>query len=115
MKKFDKSLWITAAAYALLALLIASLVGIALITASTAEASNFKRSTKARHDFQRANPCPANGNTKGPCPGYVIDHVIPLCANGPDTPENMQWQTIAEAREKDRIEVAKCRAKKKGE
>ncbi len=36
--------------------------------------------------------------------GYVIDHVIPLCAGGADDPLNMQWQTIAEAKAKDREE-----------
>ena len=40
----------------------------------------------------------------GPCPGYVIDHVIPLKRDGPDAPSNMQWQTVSEAKEKDRWE-----------
>lgn len=43
-------------------------------------------------------------------PGYVVDHTIPLCAGGPDTPSNMQWQLVAEAKVKDRFEVALCRA-----
>jgi hypothetical protein len=34
-------------------------------------------------------------------PGYVIDHIVPLCHNGPDVPSNLQWQTKAEAHEKD--------------
>lgn len=79
-----------------------------------AEASKFKRSTAARNHFQKANPCPATGKPKGACPGYVIDHIVPLCAGGADKPENMQWQTIAEAREKDRVLVAKCRPKGPG-
>jgi hypothetical protein len=44
-----------------------------------------------------------------PCPGYVIDHVQPLCAGGPDRRENMQWQAAAEARIKDRWERRICR------
>jgi hypothetical protein len=40
----------------------------------------------------------------GHCPGHVIDHVTPLKRGGPDQPENMQWQTLADAREKDRSE-----------
>jgi len=62
------------------------------------------RSTAPRRAFQRTHPCPANGHTSGPCPGYVIDHVVPLKRGGPDTPANMQWQTVAEAKAKDRVE-----------
>ena len=29
----------------------------------------------------------------GGWPGHVVDHIIPLACGGPDTPENMQWQT----------------------
>ena len=40
--------------------------------------------------------------------GYVVDHIIPLACGGPDTPENMQWQTIEEAKAKDRVEQKEC-------
>jgi hypothetical protein len=63
-----------------------------------------QRSTAARRAFQAGHPCPANGHTSGACPGYVIDHVIALKRGGPDKPSNMQWQTLAAARAKDRIE-----------
>lgn len=36
--------------------------------------------------------------------GWVVDHVRSLKRNGCDVPENMQWQTIADAKEKDRWE-----------
>jgi hypothetical protein len=36
--------------------------------------------------------------------GYVIDHVIALKRGGADTAENMQWQTVEEAKAKDRWE-----------
>ncbi|PYT17368.1 MAG: HNH endonuclease [Acidobacteria bacterium] len=62
------------------------------------------RSTTAKHQFQKAHPCPANGRTSGPCPGYVIDHVVPLKRGGADAASNMQWQTAAGAKAKDRIE-----------
>ena len=61
-------------------------------------------STTARTRFQRQNPCPVNGKTTGPCPGYVVDHVQPLKRGGADVPSNMQWQTKAAAKAKDRIE-----------
>ena len=37
-------------------------------------------------------------------PGYVVDHITPLAKGGKDVPSNMQWQTIAEARAKDKVE-----------
>jgi hypothetical protein len=37
-------------------------------------------------------------------PGYVIDHVVPLACGGEDSPRNLQWQTIAEGKAKDRWE-----------
>lgn len=62
------------------------------------------RSAKAKREFRHSHPCPATGKPSGACPGYVIDHVRPLKRGGPDTPGNMQWQTYAEAKAKDRIE-----------
>jgi hypothetical protein len=46
-------------------------------------------------------------------PGHVVDHIVPLCAGGPDTPENMQWQTVEAAKEKDRYEKHLCAAMKR--
>jgi len=37
-------------------------------------------------------------------PGYVVDHIVPLKRGGADAPYNMQWQTKAEAKAKDRWE-----------
>jgi len=62
------------------------------------------RSSTARSSFRHSSPCPATGKSSGACPGYVIDHVVALKRGGPDTPANMQWQTRAEARAKDRWE-----------
>lgn len=62
------------------------------------------RSPRARAEFKRLEPCPSTGRPSGGCPGYVIDHVIPLKRGGADRPFNMQWQSKAEAREKDRWE-----------
>lgn len=63
-----------------------------------------QRSRKAKGDFKHSNPCPATGKTSGSCPGYVIDHVIPLKRGGSDSPANMQWQTRADAKAKDKWE-----------
>ena len=63
-----------------------------------------ERSQAARAAFKREHPCPATRLPKGPCPGYIIDHVIALKRGGADTPANMQWQTVDEAKAKDRLE-----------
>lgn len=81
-----------------------------IMLAVHAPASGGKRSTAAKHEFQRETPCPSTGARRGGCPGYVIDHVAPICAGGLDHPSNMQWQTIRDAKAKDREEVRTCRA-----
>jgi hypothetical protein len=58
----------------------------------------------AKHDFQKSQPCPSTHKTTGACPGYVIDHITPLKRGGADSPSNMQWQTTAAAKAKDRAE-----------
>lgn len=70
-------------------------------------ASEARDRNQVRH-FRAHNACPATGKTTGACPGYVVDHVVPLCASGPDTPANMQWQTVADSKAKDRREVRYC-------
>ena len=68
-----------------------------------------QRSRAARNAFQRSNPCPSTGKRSGSCPGYVVDHRNALACGGADTPLNMQWQTVAQARLKDKTERAGCR------
>jgi hypothetical protein len=48
--------------------------------------------------------CPATGKVQKNCPGYVLDHVIPLECGGLDSPDNLQFQTVADAKAKDRTE-----------
>lgn len=62
------------------------------------------RSAKAKQQFKRQHPCPSTGKGSGACPGYVIDHVHPLKRGGRDAPDNMQWQTVQDAKIKDRTE-----------
>jgi hypothetical protein len=71
------------------------------------------RSHKPVAQFRKAHPCPATGKTTGKCPGFVVDHVIPLCAGGEDSPANLQWQELRASREKDKWEHALCRWMKK--
>jgi hypothetical protein len=64
------------------------------------------RDPAQRREFMRENPCPGGfdrGSTKR-CRGWVVDHVKPLKRGGADRPWNMQWQTRAEAKAKDRWE-----------
>jgi hypothetical protein len=57
-----------------------------------------KRSEAAKKQFMKQT-----GYPKGR-PGYVIDHVVPLANGGTDDPSNMQWQTKADAKAKDKWE-----------
>jgi hypothetical protein len=90
------------------ALILAALL--ASILSSPCDAT--QRSASARAAFAREYPCPATGRSRGPCPGYVVDHVVPLCAGGADHPSNMQWQTAGDARAKDVDERRLCRAER---
>jgi hypothetical protein len=67
------------------------------------------RNPAQRAAFIRNHPCPVTGRNRGACPGYIVDHIEPLCAGGLDNPGNMQWQTVMEAKEKDRKEREMCR------
>ena len=89
-----------------------ALIAISSLTATAAEAKP-TRSAAAVLAFKRANPCPSTDLRRGKCPGYVVDHIEPLCARGADRPDNMQWQTVAASRVKDRAERRHCRALKK--
>ena len=67
-----------------------------------------------RHLCINGHPTPRDpGVTYGglqPRHGFERDHIIPLCLGGPDTPENVQYQPLAEAIRKDIDERRLCEA-----
>jgi len=62
------------------------------------------RSSKAKQSFRKNHPCPSTGKTSGACAGHVIDHIKPLKKGGRDASSNMQWQTVKDAKAKDKRE-----------
>lgn len=81
---------------------------VVIVTAWPAAASE-PRSMSAKREFTRTNPCPVTGKHTRRCNGYIVDHLVPLCAGGADLATNMQWQTILDAKIKDREERQQCR------
>jgi hypothetical protein len=87
----------------------ASLILAAIVAVtSTPLSAREHRSREVTREFQREHPCPSTGGTSGACPGYRKDHVKPLACGGPDAVSNMQWQTVAAAKAKDRWELRAC-------
>jgi hypothetical protein len=72
-------------------------------TASRDSNGKIKRSPAAKEAFERQSGYP-HGR-----PGYVVDHIKPLACGGADDPSNMQWQSIADAKAKDKVERQDCR------
>jgi len=62
-----------------------------------------KRSAAAKDAFERETGYPRGRK------GYVVDHKIALACGGTDAPSNMQWQTIAEGKAKDKTERNGCK------
>jgi len=87
------------------ALWIALIILVAIATGADA------RDAKQVRLFRAANPCPATVKATGACPGWVVDHIKPLCAGGANAPVNMQWQTRADSLVKDREEQQSCMAR----
>jgi hypothetical protein len=91
-------------------LLVIVLLAVAAFAEPSKHRSTSHRYTRSRSvtsAFQRKNPCPSTGWKSGPCPGYRKDHIVALCAGGSDSVSNMQWQTTAAAKSKDRTECRK--------
>ena len=79
-----------------------------LLTTTRAEART-KRSQRAKVEFKHQYPCSATGSPKGRCKGYVIDHIVPIACHGADATSNVPWQTVADAKAKDKWERKGCR------
>ena len=82
-------------------------LALCVLLAISASAKEY-RSASVKREFQLTHPFPANGRTSGACPGYVKDHVRALKCGGPDAVSNMQWQTTADAKAKDKWETKGC-------
>jgi len=88
-------------------LLIAVLAAV-YVALSVSASAREHRSASVKHEFQLIHPCPSTGLTSGACPGWIKDHIVPLACGGPDTVPNMQWQTIRDAKAKDKWETRGC-------
>lgn len=74
-----------------------------LSRAQTKFYSRHPRNKSAEEAFERQTGYPHER------PGYVADHIVPLACGGRDDPSNMQWQTIADAKAKDKGERKGCK------
>ena len=73
-----------------------------------ATGSAFARDPAVVRAFRATHPCPATGLVTGACDNYIVDHMVSLCLGGPDTPNNMTWQTKKDAAKKDILEKQLC-------
>lgn len=80
-----------------------------LAVASLNATAGQRRDRSEVRAFRNANPCPATGQARGACPGWHVDHIIALCAGGPDKRSNMQWITREDHRFKTLVDVRECR------
>lgn len=88
--------------------MIRALFCVLLLTASTSADAKIYRSHAAKLAF-----CKSTGFAGCHRPGYIVDHVNPLACGGPDAPSNMQWQTKADAKAKDKWERKGCQTRTK--
>lgn len=88
-------------------------LALALLIATAAPAdARIPRSKVAVAEFKRSHPCPVNDARRGACPGWEVDHIVALCAGGPDTAANMQWLSKEAHTQKTRRDVMKCRIRR---
>jgi hypothetical protein len=86
-----------------LALLLAAVPLSARSSHHGSSSPRIHRSAAAKREFERQTGYPHGRK------GYVVDHVVPLACGGADDPSNMQWQSTAEAKAKDKWERKGCK------
>ena len=84
------------------------LLTLCLTLTSLNASAEYHRSQKSKTLFKYEHLCPAIGSVKGTCQGYIIDHIKPIACGRADAASNMQWQTTAEAKAKDKWELKGC-------
>ena len=100
-------------AKATLTVKVAGSVGALMLICTAAPAdAKYERSQTVKRIFRSQHPCPATHKNQGACPGFVIDHIKPLCVGGEDNPRNLQWQTIEAAKAKDRLDREQCKGRR---
>lgn len=87
----------------------ALLCALVLASAASQACAKTERDRAQVRAFRAEHVCPSTGQHRGACPGYHVDHITPLCAGGPDRPENMQWITREDHRFKTLVDVKECR------
>lgn len=96
-----------------LALVVACVLLLGALVTETVAHCKTERSAAVWRAFRKTHPCPSTGQMTGACKGWVVDHIWPLCFDGLDEPDNMQWQTADDAKKKDRFEDAACALKRR--
>lgn len=91
----------------------AALVAWGLLQTSRPIEEEPQEDTHQKELFLKKYACPMTGKRTGACPGWVVGYIKPLCAGGADRITNLQWQTVATAKRKER-EAQKLCAKPKG-
>lgn len=71
--------------------------------------SSTARDAKQVRAFRGVAKCPVTNSIQRKCPGFIVDHIVPLACGGLDHYSNMQYQTIADAKAKDKIERRGCK------
>lgn len=97
----------------MLSIKTAILIAVLMLTLAQTSNAKIHRDPHARTEFKHQQPCPSTGKKTGACKGWVIDHIKPLACGGADAPSNMQWQTVADAKAKDKWERKDCQFKKR--